>query len=135
MLYLLIIKIDRQFSLQKIIKSEINQEVLDLDSSKTCEESDLSIKNIKANSYIFTEVVRKEFNRALGEGNFTCSMKLANVTSAYKKGHQSGKSNYRPVCILTNISIKSLWKMCLQADFTYLNTSAVFGKDIVHIML
>ena len=108
MLQLLIIKIDRQFSLQKIIKLEINQEVLDLDSSKTCEESDLSIKNIKADSYIFTEVTRKELNRGLEEGNFTCSMKLANVTPAYKKGHQSEKSNYGPVCISTNISIKSL---------------------------
>ena len=78
---------DRRFSFQEITKSEINQEVLNLDSSKACQESDLPTKIIKANSDIFTEVIHKEFNRGLEVGNFPCTMKLANVTPVYKKGN------------------------------------------------
>ena len=94
----------RRFSFQEITKSEINQEILNLDSSKTCQESDLPTKIIKANSDIFTEVIHKELNRGLQVSNFPCTMKLANVTPVYKKGNQSEKGNYRPVSILPNIS-------------------------------
>ena len=95
---------DRPFSFQEITKSEINQEILNLDSSKACQESDLPTKIIKANSDIFTEVIHKELNRGLEVGNFTCTLKLANVTPIYKKGNRSEKGNYRPVSILPNIS-------------------------------
>ena len=71
---------DRQFSFQGITDSEINQEILNLDSSKACQESDLSMKIIKANSDIFTEVTQKELNKGLEVGNFPCTMKLTNVT-------------------------------------------------------
>ena len=95
---------DRRFSFQEITKSEINQEVLNLDSSKACQESDLPTKIIKANSDIFTEVIHKELNRGLEVGNFPCTMKLADVTPVYKKGNRSEKGNYRPASILPNIS-------------------------------
>ena len=47
---------DKQLSFQEITKSEMNQEVLNLDISKACQESDLQKMIIKANSDIFTEV-------------------------------------------------------------------------------
>ena len=71
---------DRQFPFQGITDSEINQEILNLDSSEACQESDLSMKIIKANSDIFTEVTQKELNKGLEVGNFPCTMKLTNVT-------------------------------------------------------
>ena len=95
---------DRQFSFKEITKSEINLEILNLDSSKACQESDLPTKIIKANSDIFTEVIHKKLNRSLEEGNFLCIMKLFNVTPVYKKGNRSETSNYRPISILPNIS-------------------------------
>ena len=55
----------RPFSFQEITKSEINKEILNLDSAKVCQESDLPTKIIKANSDIFTEVIHKEFNKGL----------------------------------------------------------------------
>ena len=94
---------DRQFSFQEITKSEINQEILNLDSSKACQESDLPAKIINANSDIFTEAIDKELNRGLEVDNFPCTMKLANATPVYKKSNQSEKGNYRPVSILPNI--------------------------------
>ena len=95
---------DRRFSFQEITKSELNQEVLNLDSSKACQESDLPTKIIKANSDIFTEVIHEELNRGLEVGNCPCSLKLANVTPVHNKGNRSEKGNYRPVSILPNIS-------------------------------
>ena len=95
---------DRRFSFQEITKSEIKQEVLNLDSSKACQQSVLPTKIIKANSDIFTEVIHKELSRGLEEGNSPCTMKLANVTPVYKKDSRPEKGNYRPVNILPNIS-------------------------------
>ena len=57
---------------QEITKLEINQEILNLHSSKACQESDLPTKIIKANSDIFTEVIHKERNRRLEVCNFPC---------------------------------------------------------------
>ena len=71
---------DRRFSFQEITKSEINQEVLYLDSSKACQGSDLPTKIIKSNSDIFTEVIHKELNKGLEVGNLPCTLKLVNVT-------------------------------------------------------
>ena len=93
---------DRRFSFQEITKSEIKQEILNLDSSKACQQSDFQ-RRFKANSDIFTEVIHKELSRGLEVGNSPCTMKLANVTPVYKKGSRSEKSNYRPVSILPNI--------------------------------
>ena len=95
---------DRRLSFQEIKKSEINQEILNLDSSKACQESDLPTMIIKVNSDIFTEVIHKELNRGLEVGSFSCTMKQANVTPVYKKDNRSEKGNYRPVSILPNIS-------------------------------
>ena len=95
---------DRRFSFQEITKSEINQEILNLDSSKACQESDLPTKIIKANSDIFTEIIHKELNRGLEVGNFPCTLNVANVTLVYQKDNRSEKGNYRPVSILPNIS-------------------------------
>ena len=76
---------DRRFSFQEITKSETNQEILNLDSSKACQELDIPTKIIKANSDVFIEVIDKELNRGLEVGNFPCNMKLANVAPVYKK--------------------------------------------------
>ena len=54
---------DKQLSFKEITKSEINLEILNLDSSKAYQESDLPTKVIKANSDIFKEVIHKDFNR------------------------------------------------------------------------
>ena len=83
------ILISRNYKIRNI------QEILNLDSSKVCQESDIPTKIIKPNSDIFTEVIYKELNRGLEVGN---------VTPAYKKGNRSEKGNYRPVTILPNIS-------------------------------
>ena len=113
---------DRQFSFQEITKPKINQEILNLDSSRACQESDLPINMIKANFDIFTEVIHKELNKDLEAGNFACNMELANVLPVYKKDNQSEKGNYRPVTILPNIS--KVFERCVYKQMSqYFNMS------------
>ena len=54
---------DKQISFQEITKSEVNQNILTLDTSKAFQESDIPTEIIKANSDdIFKEVIHKELN-------------------------------------------------------------------------
>ena len=108
---------DRQFLFPEITKSEINQEILNLDSSTACQESNLQTKIIKANSDIFTDVIHKELNKGLEERNFPCTIKLANVTPAYKKGNRSEKGNYRPVSMLP--SITKVFERCVYMQMSH----------------
>ena len=44
------------------------------------------------------------FNKSLADGVFPRTGKLANVSPVYKKGSKSGKVNYRPISLLSNMS-------------------------------
>ena len=94
---------NKYFKFNSISKAEIEKEILDLDSSKACQDSDLPTKVIKSNSDIFTDALYSKFNRSLETSVFPPSMKLANVTPVHKKGNRSEKDNYRPVSILPNL--------------------------------
>ena len=82
---------------------------MNLDSSKACQDSDITTKVIKSNSDIFTDALYFEFNRSLEKSVFPPSMKLANVTPVYKKGNRSEKD--RPVRILPNLP--KIFKRCI----------------------
>ena len=77
---------------------------MNLDSSKTCQDSDIPTKVIKSNSDIFTDALYSEFSRSLETSAFPLSMKLANVTPVHKKGNRSEKDIYRSVSTLPNLS-------------------------------
>ena len=53
----------------------------------------------------------QSFNNMINVCIFATSLKLANITSVYKKGSVSSKENYRPVSILPNIS--NIYERCL----------------------
>ena len=71
---------NKYFKFNSISKAEIEKEILNLDSSKACQDSDIPTKVIKSNSDIFTDALYSEFNRSLETSVFPPSMKLANVT-------------------------------------------------------
>ena len=95
---------NKYFKFNSISKAEIEKEILNLDSSKACQDSDIPTKVIKSNSDIFTDALHSEFNRSLEASVFPLSMKLANATPVHKKGNRSEKDNYRPNSILPNLS-------------------------------
>ena len=58
------------FKFNSISKTEIEKEILNLDSSKACQDSDIPTKVIKSNSDIFTDALYSEFKTSLGSGHF-----------------------------------------------------------------
>ena len=95
---------NKYFKFNSISKAEIKKEILNLDSSKASQDSDIQTKVVKSNSGIFTGALYSEFNRSLETSIFPPSMKLANVTPFHKKGNRSEKDKYRPLSILPNLS-------------------------------
>ena len=95
---------NKYFKFNSISKAEIEKEILNLDSSKACQDSEIPRKVIKSNSDIFTDALYSEFNRFLETSVFPPSMKLVNVTPVHKKGSRSEKDSYRPISLLPNLS-------------------------------
>ena len=100
-----------QFSFRCIDKDEILKEILNLDASKTCQDSDITSKIIKENPDIFADILHSSFNNSIYQSEFPSILKLANITPVFKKGDRNSKENYRPVSILSNIS--KIFEQCM----------------------
>ena len=92
------------FSFSFVSKEDVLTEIKMLDVSKTIQESDIPVKIIKANENFFAEAICFYFNKSLENGKFPNCLKLANITSVFKKGARTSKNNYRPVSILAVFS-------------------------------
>ena len=92
------------FSFNFVSKEDVLTEIKMLDVSKTIQESDIPVKIIKANENFFAEAICFYFNKSLENGKFPNCLKLANITSVFKKGARTSKNNYRPVSILAVFS-------------------------------
>ena len=64
-----------------------------LDVSKGIQESDILVKIIKANENFFAEAICFYFNKSLENGKFLNCLKLANITTVFKKGACTSKNN------------------------------------------
>ena len=83
---------NKYFKFNSISKSEIEKEIMNLlDSSKTCQDSDIPTRIFKPNLDIFTGALYSEFNKSLETSVFPPTMKLVNVTPVYKKGNRLEK--------------------------------------------
>ena len=92
------------FSFSKINREEILGEILKLETSKACQDTDIPTKIIKENADIFADILLASFNDSVEKSNFPSSLKKANITPVSKKGDRNSKDNYRPVSILPNMS-------------------------------
>ena len=96
--------------------SEINREeilgkIFELETSKACQDTDISTKIIKGNADIFGDILLARFNDSVEKSNFPSSLKKANITPVFKKGERNSKDNYRPVTIFPNIS--KMFERCI----------------------
>ena len=71
-----------------------------LDGSKATQESDIPVKIVKENNYLFAEAIYFYFNKLLENGKFPNCLKLANIVIVFKKRARTSKNNKRPVSIL-----------------------------------
>ena len=92
------------FSFKTIEREELYKEILNLDTTKACQEADIPTKVIKLNADLFADFLSSPFNNCIKTGEFPSRFKLADITPIYKKGTKTSKDNYRPISILPNIS-------------------------------
>ena len=99
------------FTFNHITKEDVIKDIKkDLDASKASQEDNMltKIKIIKENSdkfsnFTFPTFQLQSFNDMIDICIFPTSLKLANITAAYKKVSKISKEDYRPVSILPNI--------------------------------
>ena len=68
------------FSFSKVVKEEIFREVLNLDVSKACQDTDIPSKIIKENADIFASFLHSSFNTSVTNAKFPSILKKANIT-------------------------------------------------------
>ena len=115
------------FSFSKIHRDEILSDILKLETSKACQDTDIPTKIVKENAEIFSNVLVSSFNDSIEKSNFPSILKNASITPVFKKGDRNSKDNYRPVSILPNIS-----KIFERCSFRQ-NINVVFAKVTTHL--
>ena len=92
------------FVFSGIGKEKILQEILNLDTSKACQDTDVPTKILKENADIFADFLHTSFNEFVKKLEFPSVSKKPNISPVFKKGERECKNNYRPVSILPNAS-------------------------------
>ena len=124
------------FSCSKIQRDEILSDILKLETSKACQDTDIPTKIVKENADIFANVLVSNFNDSFEKSNFPSILKNATITPVFKKGDRNSKDNYRSVSILPNIS--KIFERCILVNCSILwisfcqNTNVVFAKVTAH---
>ena len=76
-----------------VSKEDVLAEMKVLDGSKAIQESDIPVKIVKENNYLFAEAICFYFNKSLENGKFPNCLKLANMVIAFKKRARTSKNN------------------------------------------
>ena len=92
------------FKFSNVEKREILNDIVNLDASKSCQDTDVPTKIIKGNADIFADFIHPAINTTINKNEFPSFLKLADVIPVFKKGSKNSKHNYRPISILKNIS-------------------------------
>ena len=74
------------FSISNVAKEKIFRDILKLDVSKACQDTDIPSVIIKKNTDIFACFLHSSFNTSVTNSEFPSLLKQANVTPAFKKG-------------------------------------------------
>ena len=99
-----IFKLNNLFKFSNMEKREILNEIVNLDASKSCQDTDVPTKIIKENADIFADFIHPAINTTINKNEFPSFLKLEDVIPVFKKGSKNSKHNYRPISILKNIS-------------------------------
>ena len=76
-------KLKDLFNFSNLEKKKISQEIICLDTSKDCQDTDVPAEIIKENANIFTYFVHLSINASINNGDFPSFLKLENVTSVF----------------------------------------------------
>ena len=74
------------FRFSNVEKREILHEIVNLDSSKSCQDTDVPTKIIKENADIFADFIHPAINTTINKNEFPFFLKLADLITVFKKG-------------------------------------------------
>ena len=97
-------KLNSLFKFSNLEKREILNEIVNLDASKSCQDTDVGTKIIKENADIFADFIHPVINTTINKNQFPSFLKLADVIPVFKKDSKNAEHNYQPISILKNIS-------------------------------
>ena len=97
-------KLNNLFKFSIVEKRKVLNEIVNLDASKSCQDTDVPTKVIKEDADIFSNFIHPAINASINKNEFPSFLKLADVIPVFKKGSKNSKHNYRPISILKNIS-------------------------------
>ena len=95
---------EKKFVSQKTSLEEVTNEINNLVTSKASPIDSIPPIILKNHTEIISSKIEIDFNKAIVDGIFPQSMKLADVTPVFKKDDKHLKCNYRPVSILPSMS-------------------------------
>ena len=112
------VKVGMNFNFDEIYESQIEKEILNLNSKKSTGPDSISPKVLKHSVHIVKAPMTQLFNNMIKLNNFPSDLKYANVAPIFKKDDNTNKENYRPVSILPSIS-KVFGRMMFQQITSY----------------
>ena len=94
----------QRFSFQQITIQEMFDHLIKLDPKKATPQEATPPKILQENADLFSLPLTEFFNKLAVECTFPDDLKLADVSSLYKKDDNMRKQNYRPISLLPAIS-------------------------------
>ena len=83
---------------------EILEEIAKICINKAKGHDEIAPKIIKWGQDLFAPILLVIFNKCIDMGCYPAGMKIGKVAPIYKKGEKNGKTNYRPITILTQFN-------------------------------
>ena len=101
----------KTFRFRETNTDEIKKFIEKLDPKKTSQKSDMSTNIFLKNAVFFAKYICYGINTLIRSPNFHNELKEADIVPVRKKKSKFSKENYRPICILPNIS--KVYEICL----------------------
>ena len=99
------------FKFSNVEKWEKLNDIVNLDASKSCQDTDVPTKIIKENADIFADFIHPAINTTINKNDFPSFLKLADVIPVLRKCSKNSKHNYRPISILKTF-LKYMKALC-----------------------